>query len=425
MTCINQSFSSKYQTFALSLGIASFSVLCFGWYHGISHEDGRPLLSLLLGFSVWFSIGIGMLMLTMLFYIFGAGWPIVVRRQLEHALAAFPYLALIISPFIILACFFPEKAGLVWRWMNPDALTVEGGTVASDVIYNNKAAFLNVPFFAIRMILYFTVFCTIASLLRKYSFSLDKEPCLSWVKKGEILSSAGIPLTALSLTFAAFDLYLSISYHWFSTMYGVWFFATSMRAGVAGTILLCSILALPNGPLHTIFNERHRYQLGSIALAFTVFWAYISFSQYFLIYNANIPEETFWFNMRELNADGTKNSWWYVSLLGLIFSYFVVPFFSLLFYKNKIMPLRIAFIALWILAFHIVDLYFNILPQQILADNPMGYEVIPFSITIYDIAAYLGVGSICAWAFLKSLHKSAPIPVQDPYILESIHAHIP
>jgi hypothetical protein len=217
---------------------------------------------------------------------------------------------------------------------------------------------------------------------------------------------------------------MSISYHWFSTMYGVWFFATSMRAGLAVTLLLCSYLSTqPGRPLHGLFNSRHTYQLGCLSLAFTVFWAYISFCQYFLIYNANIPEETFWYNMRELLHDGTLSSWWHLSLWGLIGGYFVVPFLALLFYNNKIVRWRIVVISLWIMVFHGIDLYFNLLPHQIPSDNPMGYTVPPFSITLSDLAAIIGTGSLCAYAYLKSFASQSLIPHRDPYILESIQAH--
>ena len=163
--------------------------------------------------------------------------------------------------------------------------------------------------------------------------------------------------------------------------------------------------------------------LGSLCFTFTVFWAYITFCQYFLIYNANIPEETFWFNIRELGADWLKNSWWWIGLFGLIFGYFFIPFFYLLIYTNKVNPKRLLAICIWILSFHIIDLYFNIVPAQKVADNTVGFTVREFSITPWDIASLIGVGGICAWAFMRSMRKAAPIPIRDPRILGSIHHH--
>ena len=156
-------------------------------------------------------------------------------------------------------------------------------------------------------------------------------------------------------------------------------------------------------------------------LAFTVFWAYISFSQYFLIYNANIPEETFWYNMREMNFDGTKNSWWWVSM-GLIFMHFFFPFLYLLWYKNKFSS-RLRFIAIWILVFHFLDLYWNIVPQKLATDSHGGYTVRQFGISWIDITMFLGVGAVVIWAFLKSAAKERPIPIRDPRIEESINCH--
>ena len=195
-------------------------------------------------------------------------------------------------------------------------------------------------------------------------------------------------------------------------MFGVWFFAASMRAALAVTALVCIYQVYKNGPLTGLFKRGHLYDIGCIMLAFTVFWAYISFSQYFLIYNANIPEETFWYNMREQGA------WWWVSM-GLIFGYFLFPFIYLLFYANKVNVGRMIFISCWVLSFHLLDLYFNILPSKRL-DYDM-YVPYNFSISPWDIAAFLGIGGICAWSFMRSWKKAQVIPVKDPRISESLH----
>ncbi|MEE2988279.1 MAG: hypothetical protein VX372_01780, partial [Verrucomicrobiota bacterium] len=156
-------------------------------------------------------------------------------------------------------------------------------------------------------------------------------------------------------------------------------------------------------------------------LAFTVFWAYISFSQYFLIYSANIPEETFWYNIREKNFDGGLNSWWWVSM-GLIFGHFLTPFLLLLWYKTKVVIWRTVGVSVWILAFHLLDLYWNIIPGKLVApDHGPGYIVRQFSVSIYDLSALVGVGGICIFAMSRSMKKAEPIPVRDPNILTSIN----
>ena len=164
-------------------------------------------------------------------------------------------------------------------------------------------------------------------------------------------------------------------------------------------------------------------------MAFTVFWAYISFSQYFLIYSANIPEETFWYNIREINPNTGETSAWFWVSMGLIFGHFFFPFLYLLFYKNKINGGRIAFIALWILAFHLLDLYWNIIPgREIVPGAYVGYEARP----VLGFHLFWGISTsnrgwmlMCACrtdkASIQTLLKL--IPVRDPRILDSLNHH--
>ena len=169
-----------------------------------------------------------------------------------------------------------------------------------------------------------------------------------------------------------------------------------------------------------ILKQAHRYDIGCMLLAFTVFWAYISFSQYFLIYNANIPEETFWYNIREKNFDGTLNTWWWVSMC-LVFFHFLIPFIALLWYKTKIVVWRAVVLCVWMLAFHILDLYWNIVPSKLLNPDGYGYLIRQFSIEVYDVAALIGIGGICIWAMCRSMRAAEPIPIRDPNILKSLN----
>lgn len=408
---------------ALIIGLIGLGIAGYGFCDGLQTNNTRMLLSWLIGFSFWFSIGIGMLFITMIWYVFGAGWPIIIRRQLEHGISAFPWLGLIFLPLVLVSWFYSENPGIVWKWLNLEAILPGGETVGEDVLYAKKSAFLNRDFFTIRVAFYFLFWTTWAFLLRRCSFNMEKDGDARWSGRAHNISAIGIPLCAVITTFAAFDFFMSLSYHWFSTMYGVWFFATSMRAGFAATVVICYLLST-RGYLKGIYNEAHRYDLGSLCFTFTVFWAYVTFCQYFLIYNANVPEETFWFNIRELNSDWITNSWWWVSIIGIILCYFLVPFFYLLIFKNKISQKRLLGICLWILSFNIIDLYFNIVPAQLPADNAVGYVVREFSITPWDIAALVGVGGIFVWSFVRSMRKVAPIPVRDPRIKASINHHL-
>jgi len=406
----------------LIAGLVLIALSLAGLLVGSTEDPGRPFVGWILGISFWLSILIGMLFLMMIWWMFDSGWSVVIRRQMEHAISAFPYLGLIFLPLIVYSLIYGASDKVPWIWMNADALVPGGhGTVESDVLYVHKSPLLNTGFFVVRFAIYFIVWSGLAYLFRKWSFDMDRTGNHNNIHNARKLAAVGLFICAFATTFAAIDWFKSLNYHWFSTMYGIWFFAASMRAALSATVLGMFYMITREDGLKHILKPAHFYLMGCIMLAFTVFWAYISFCQYFLIYNANIPEETFWYNMREVNHDGSKNSWWWVSL-GLIFCHFFVPFLYLLWYKNKFAT-RLRNIAIWILVFHLLDLYWNIVPQKLATDSHGGYTVRQFGINWMDVTMFLGVGAIVIWAFLRSASRERPIPIRDPRIKESINCH--
>lgn len=404
---------------ALVIGIVGLVVAGFGFMQGWQAGDVRPLMSWLIGLAFWLAIAVGLLFLVQIWYVFHARWPVIVRRQAEHFLSVFPWLFLLFIP-LLLVPFLHENPGLLWKWMNGVNPLPGHGTVGEDPLYQWKSPYLNIEFFAIRAFAVFALFTVLASLLRKWSFDTDTSGDVDNTHKARRLSSIGLFLCAGAATVASIDWLKSLEYHWFSTMYGVWFFAASMRAALSFILILCVILAA-KGYLKGIFKQAHRYDIGCMMLAFTVFWAYISFSQYFIIYNANIPEEVFWYSMREKNYDGTLNSWWWVSM-GLVFGQFLIPFLLLLWYKTKVVIWRSIVVASWILVFTVLDLYWNIIPGKLVVpDHGEGYLVRQFSVSPYDIAALVGVGGICIWSMCRSMRKAEPIPIRDPNIEKSLN----
>ncbi|MDG1138830.1 MAG: hypothetical protein P8N49_04850 [Opitutales bacterium] len=426
------------QSFGISTKLLVGAILgigggLIGLATGFQTGDNAPFLGWLWGCSFWLSIAIGMLMLIMIFRIFNSKWSPVVRRQLEHGIAAFPWIGVCFIPLLLVVWFGGDNSGILWSWVNLDSPTMEANaiiTVQDDVLHQKKAGYLNVYFFSIRLVCYFAVFCGLSYWLRKVSFAQDKDGNPNWTRLGSKISAAGIPAAALALTFGAFDLFMSLEYQWFSTMYGVWFFASGMRAALAVTIIACLYLKTKSGSggLKGLYQQAHQYDLACLSLAFTVFWAYISFSQYFLIYSANIPEETFWYSIREINPNTGEISGWFWVSMGLIFGHFFFPFLYLLFYRNKIVGGKLLFIVLWILVFHALDLYWNIIPgREIVPGAFVGYEArgvwglhLP-----WGLVTLFGVGCLSAWAVLKSFTSDVAevIPVRDPRILESIHHH--
>ena len=367
-------------------------------------------LSYLVGVSYWTAVCIGMLLLVLIHHIFDAGWSVVIRRQFEHGLAAFKWLFVLFLPLLICAWM---KPGLIWPWMDLTHVLHGGHTVGADPLYLKKASFLNLNMFTGMTVAFFGIWIWLSARLRRASFTQDTDGDAKWTFMSRRTAALGIPLTALSLSFAAIYWMKSLEYHWFSTMYGVWFFSNCLRAGMAFGVVITWWLCA-RGDYKGIFNTNQLHCLVALAFAFVVFWAYITFSQYFLIWNANIPEETFWYNIRE------SGDWLYVGLL-LLFGHFFVPFLLWLSYRRKATLLPALRISLWVALIILVDLCYNILPA--LKD---GQDVpLPFlSINLlWVLASVVGVGGVCAWAYLRSFATTKLIPIRDPRITESLTHH--
>jgi hypothetical protein len=375
-------------------------------------------LSYLVGVAFWTAIAIGMLLLVMIHHIFDAGWSTVLRRQLEHGLSAFLWLGVLFLPLLISAWV---KPGLVWPWMDLDSPLHGGhGTVGSDVLYVKKAGFLSLKMFTGMTVAFFAIWIWLSGRLRQASFAQDADGDAKWTHKNRVTAAMGLPLTALSLTFAAIYWMKSLEYHWFSTMYGVWFFANCVRGALA-VIIFIMVWLWSRGDYRGILNTNHWHCVGTLVHAFTIFWAYVTFSQYFLIWNANVPEETFWYNVREVNnSDGQFNQWGWVGMV-ILFGHFFVPFIYLLFYRKKSTAAGLLPICIWIAAIILIDLCYNILPA--LRDHHN--DPLPFlSLNLLWVASsVVGVGSICTWAYLKSFPTAKLIPIRDPRIVESLTHH--
>ncbi len=404
-------------------------VIAFGLLLFVHNPDdpSRYFAGYLLGISFWISILVGMLFLNMIFWLFDAGWAIIVRRQLEHALAAFFWMGVILLPLLLLTLVNSDSDKIAWIWMDQENLAPGGGgTVEADVLFQKKSIYLNMAGFTVRFLLIFAVWAGLSFFFRRWSFRMDETGDHKYVHWSRRLAALGIFACAIFTSIAAIDWFKTLNYHWFSTMYGVWFFSASMRAALSATVLILFWQAGRKTGLKGILQPVHTYLLGCLMLAFTVFWAYISFSQFFLIYNANIPEETFWYNIREISAAGGKSGWYLVSR-ALIFLYFFAPFLWLLWHKSKF-AWRLKMVAIWILVFHFVDLMWNILPQKLgdpTGESPVGYIVRPLGtgITFVDLFAWVGAGGVFLWAFLRSVNQYRAIPIRDPRINESLHYH--
>lgn len=399
---------------ALTIGLAGIGATALGL---LVSGPKVVALSWLVGVSYWTAIAIGMLLLVMIHHIFDASWSVVLRRQYEHGLSAFKWLALLFSPLILVTWF---KPGLIWKWTDLNHELHGHGTVGEDVLYLKKAGFLNPTMLSAMTALFFLLWIWLSYRLRKASFTQDADGNAGWTHMNRATAAFGIPLVALALTGAAIFWLKSLEYHWFSTMYGVWFFANCARGALSiGVIIMVWLYA--RGDYKGILNKNHLHSIGQLMLAFTVFWAYVTFSQYFLIWNANVPEETFWYNLREINnSNGEPNQWKWVGMT-LLFGHFFLPFFALLSYRFKVTQPIIRRIAYWILAIILVDIIYNVMP--VLKDAHGDPKPFLSLSLLWTLTAVVGVGGVCVWAYLKSFPSAKLIPIRDPRIKECLTHH--
>lgn len=394
---------------ALLTGLTGIAVTLLG----VTISGGHIVATAwLVGLVFWTAIAIGMLMLVLIHHIFDAMWSTVLRRQMEHSLAAFKWLALLFVPLFLASWFGPRD--LVWPWLNPSHLMVaEGKTVGQDVIYAKKSGFLNFNALVIWTAVFFGLWIWLSARLRRASFTQDQDGDPKWTRKSRFTAGMGIPIVGLTLTCAAIYWIKSLEYHWFSTMYGVWYFANCIRGAYSCCVLI--MLWLWNrGDFKGILHEDHWHSIGQMMLAFTVFWGYIAFSQYFLIWNANVPEETFWYNLREYG------DWWWVGMV-LVFGHFLVPFLALLSYRYKVTHHIIRRIALWILGVIFIDMCWNVLPAMKDAQgNPLPFLSLGL---VWSATSAVGIGGICIWAYLKSFATTKLLPIHDPRIAECLSSH--
>ncbi len=289
--------------------------------------------------------------------------------------------------------FIPMAVGapLLYKWM-----VIPAGVEPS---LDNKRGLLNPTSWAVFTVVYFSFFFSAAFILRWLSLKQDNSNDLGYSTKARGISFAAVPFFGVFLTFAAIHWVMSISYHWYSTMWGVYVFAGSAWSSMA-TLIIVTFLLQRAGYLQGVVSTQHFHIMGKLLLSFTVFWAYIAFSQFFLIWYANIPEETEFFVVR--NTEGWN--WWAIILE--VTCHFFVTFALLCPRAAKTNPKRLAFIAGWVLLMHAADWYFIV--------NPYLHEkgVRPVTM-IVDLAALVTIGCPLVLVFLRTLGRHPLLARRD------------
>jgi len=287
------------------------------------------------------SIAVGSLFLLALEYITGAVWSVPMRRVSEFLAGLSPFLVLLAIPLFL-------HMHELFHWTHAEA-------VANDQVLAGKAPYLNVTFFIIRTVVFLALWTLFYILFTRNSTKQDVTRDQSLTRRNVRLAAVFIPLFAITLTFTAIDWAMSLEPHWFSTIYGVYYFSGTVLTAVSAATYV--IVRFKEGGLLPGLQRDHYYSLGALMFGFVNFWAYIAFSQFLLIWYANLPEETYWFMAR------WKNGWEVVSVL-LIIVHFLVPYFVLLPQEAKMDGRRLKFMALWLVGAHFLDLFWLIMPTH-------------------------------------------------------------
>jgi hypothetical protein len=417
---LDNSKVAKAKTIALGIaGIGTIASLLglfgvFGaWF------QGTFAYSWVFAFYFFLTLSIGGVFWTLLHNVSNSGWGTSVRRTFENLGSTFPWIFLFGIPLL-----FPQVNQHLYEWMNihrdtPDGQTVKEHLHHVDHLLYNKHWFMNMPFWFGRFIFYGVGLSAVIYFLRKLSTAQDTDPNpgterLFTARKH---STYTLIIFALTITFTGFDFAMGLDYKWFSTMWGVYLFSGSALNSMAVIILVCTFLK-SRGHLKHVTGPEHFHIMGKLLFAFTTFWAYIAFSQYFLIWYANITEETSYFLIR--NTDG-----WNTGMIFLVFGHFVVPFVVLLQAWLKKNPKYLSIVAVYTLCMHALDHYLIVIPERGVSLGNIKPEVfgaiapsIPGAFW-GDILAFVTIGAAFLFVLLRALGQHSLYPNRDPRILES------
>ncbi len=404
---------------AAVLGVIALGAGVYLGKSGAFNTDTRTFWKMyLVAFLFGLTICLGGLFFLIIQFLTRAGWSVAVRRPAEALASNLKWIWLLFLP--ILWMFFDGTAGMLFPWA--DLATMEANDPSMAHLVAKKTAYLNANFFIIRAVAYFAIWALLARFFTSNSTKQDQDGAMHRTLSMQKWSGPAAILFALSISFAAVDWVMSLSPAWFSTMFGVYFFCGCVTGGYA-SLALITVRLKRLGLLQGIVSGEHLQDLGKLLFAFgMVFWAYIGFSQYMLIWYANLPEETGWFLTRQVGG-------WLPVTLMLLFGHFILPFVAMISRWPKRYGVSLAVGAAWMLCMHWIDLYWLVMPEipndigtfatyeALVAkygtqanglDNPLNY------ILTIGIALLVSAGTV---AYLRG---RSLVPTRDPRLHESL-----
>lgn len=352
----------------------------------------RVMLAYLVAFAFVLSLSLGSMFFVLIQHLMRSGWGVLVRRPAEIFSLNVVTVAILFLPILL---FVFAGSGQLYPWATTNAVqevlhddekaivtpvvlpiddhASDDGSEHDlhssmyvhqtlDELTRSKQVWLNPTFFAIRGAIFFTIWIAIAWFYFQRSRHQDSTDSDKDTRQMEWWAGVCTFAFGITLTYASFDFLMSLDPHWYSTIYGVYYFAGCAVGGLS-TILLCVLLLERQGVIVGLLSDEHRRDLGRLLFAFVFFWGYIAFSQYMLIWYANMPETTRWFVVRGASmAEGFSNSWGYL-LICLLFGNFIIPFLGIMSRHVKSNQRAMIFWTVWLLVMHYFDLYWLVMPE--------------------------------------------------------------
>jgi len=385
MSSILNASVGRGKNVSLGLGFLGLIGCLIGWF--IAPRDF--FVAYLSGHFFFLGLSLGSLGLLMIHHLTAGDWGYAVRRFLESAVGNLPLLALLFVPiFFGLAQLYP--------WQNP-------AVVAADETLRETQIYLNAPSFVLRTAIVFAIWIVMARQLLKWSAEQDATASLEPTRKMRTLSGPGLVIYPVTMTFAAVDWLMSMEGGWYSTMFPILVCIGQILSALALMILLLVRVA-HSSPLAPLATERNFHKLGNLLLAFTMMWAYLAFGQLLVIWSGNLPHEIAWYLHR------ISDGWKWIAIFIALFHFFV-PFFLLLMRPAKKRRRILASIAACVFAAHVVAIWWTIAPSVYTKHFYLGW-LAP--------AAFLGIGGIYSFAFLKNLERRRLVPQNDPRLAVAV-----
>lgn len=377
-------FDSLQRT-ALMIGAVGL-VLCLV---GLVASSEQFFQAYLYAYLFWLGLTLGSLFMLMLQHLTGGSWGAMIQRPLEAAVALMPLLALLFIPLLFgITTLYP--------WTDPVFL-------ARYVLVEAKTAYLNIPFFVARAVVYFAVWIGLAMLFVNLSRRQDLVGDQGFSLRMRNAGAAGLILLVLSVTFATFDWGMSLEPKWFSGIYGLLFMSGQAISSIALVIAVVVLLSHVK-PLSTMVNKKRLQDLGNLLMVFVMFWAYINVSQLIIIWSGNIVETNPWYVLR-------LNEVWAPLALFLVVFHFAIPFVILFSRWVKRQGRALIWVAAWIIVMRLFDLFWVIVPA-------FGRE--GFQLHWLDLAAIVGIGGLWLASYINLLKRRPLLPINDPRVLKAV-----